>query len=213
MSWLLRILDDDDVAADQAKAAIVRCQTMFTLNSVRRVWEDQMKALAAERLHPGCDEPITDLDALDYIWDLPGDCSWSSEQTEPFRPHALDYYVGRTVEHVWGTGTIEKMAAGYGIRVWLPCAYCEKAGLWLYARPGCHTGAFCYLYDEQGQYALDLRNQIFVCPDCQGTHIARRKQLGLSVPDDEDSRDIVANEPEPILPVDNTLECEEYDNQ
>jgi hypothetical protein len=140
--------------------------SIFLLNGVNHIWESRMKELAAESLKPG-DEPIEDVDALDYVWNLHGDGSWSSKQTEPFRAMALDYYVGRKVRHVWGTGTIVKMKEGYGIKVRLPCSHagCRRT-ITVYAKPGCHRGAFCYVYDKDGNFLADLRDQSFDCGKC-----------------------------------------------
>lgn len=166
-------IDESDKAkVAQAEHLIGEIRSLWRLNRINRAWEDRMKALAAEELKPGSDELIEDMDALDYIWDLPGDRVWSSNQTEPFRPKALDYYVGRKVVHIWGTGEVVKIGktkrrdARYAIKVRMPCYYCKTSRVTVYAQPGCHNGAFCYIYDRQGNYLADLRNQIVVCRRC-----------------------------------------------
>ena len=91
---------------------IRRVDSMWELNGVEKTWEDQMKILAAERLKPGSDEVIEDLDALDYIWDMHGDYVITGDQL--YHARALDYYLGRKVSHVWGDGILMKIAYEYG---------------------------------------------------------------------------------------------------
>ena len=157
---------------DTALAAIKACQSVSHLASVVDEAQERIKDLAAEELHPGTDEVIEDLDLLDYIWKLKGDRVWSSKQTEPYRYWAIEHYLGRKVEHIWGVGTIVRMnpdskmsQAMFGIEVDLPCN-CGKTTKRVYARPGCHTGAFCYVYSQEGEFLADLRNQWFSCDDC-----------------------------------------------
>lgn len=167
-----QIYNDGKAREEAIKEHINQMTSLFQLNHVYKMWEDRMKELAAQVLKPGADEIIEEitggLSALDYIWKLHGDYSYSGNQTEPFRPNALDYYVGRKCYHVWGTGILVKMRDGYGIRVRLPCGTegC-KGRITVYARPGCHNGAFCYVYSKEGEYLADLRNQWFKCTKCK----------------------------------------------
>ena len=133
-----------------------------------------MNELAAAILKPGSRKTINDFDgglhALDYIWQLDGDRVWSSGQKEPFRPRAIDYYVGRKVEHVWGKGVLEKTpdgtaGHGYGIKLEYPC-YCGKKRYTMYAIPGVHIGGFAYLVQPGSHDFLDARNQVMTCPAC-----------------------------------------------
>jgi hypothetical protein len=160
-----------------AGAAVEAITSIGDLRSLRVDIEERMKALAAEILEPGSDKLIYDLHALDYIWDLSGDRV--TTVGKPYNLFAIDAYLGRKVEHVWGIGEIAKMepspdAKGkrwdgsmYGIKVELPCGRCEEATSTLYARPGCHAGAFCYLYTPDGTDHIDLRNFMWVCEDCR----------------------------------------------
>ena len=91
-------------ATDKIHALIQEETELWELNIVHEFWEERMKALGAERLKPGSDEPIEDMHALDYIWSLGGDRSISGDQV--YHPRAIDYYLGRTVCHVWGDGKL-----------------------------------------------------------------------------------------------------------
>lgn len=152
---------------------MAKVQGISNLSVFHREWEAQMKTLAAQTLKPGTDEVIEDLDALDYIWDLRGDYAFGPDL--PNRFHAIEEYLGRKVRHFWGEGTIvclpgfadsDAHVKKYGIEVTIPCR-CGKVDYTTWARPGCHTGAFCYVYDKDGEYILDLRNQTFVCKECK----------------------------------------------
>ena len=62
---------------------------------------------------------------------------------------------------------IVPMEETLAIRVSLPCARCGRNPMIAYARSGCHRGAFCYVYDAEGDFLADLRNQEYVCSRCQ----------------------------------------------
>ncbi len=157
------------------ESKIERVQDMGDLGCIARAAQERTKALAAEILKPGTEEPINEftdgLYALDYIWDLRGDSVFGSGR--PNKHRAIDYYLGRKVEHLWGEGVIVRMTpekvypAKYGIKIELPCHVddCESTST-RYAKPGCHSGAFCYLYDEDSKNMIDLRNQVFCCGEC-----------------------------------------------
>ena len=61
---------------------------------------------------------------------------------------------------------IVPMLETLAIRVSLPCARCGRNPMIAYARSGCHRGAFCYVYDSEGNFLADLRNQEYVCSRC-----------------------------------------------
>ena len=162
---------DKTQAKDVAKQAVSAVSDLTHLNELIVLTQEQIKKIAANTLKPGSKKPIDEIGVLDYIWDLPGDRSWSSKQKEPFRGKALDYYRGRKVRHVWGTGQLVKIKnkskeEWYGIRVVLTCIQCKKNKMTVYALPGCHVGAFCYIYDRSKKYLADLRNQSLVCDKC-----------------------------------------------
>lgn len=62
---------------------------------------------------------------------------------------------------------IVPMLETLAIRVSLPCARCGRNPMIAYARSGCHRGAFCYVYDAEGNFLADLRNQEYVCSKCR----------------------------------------------
>jgi hypothetical protein len=126
-----------------------------------------------------------ELSLLDYIWDLDGDRSmvgvngeWFSDGTGQRRPYCateIERYEGKRVRYVWGVGVIAPMKPTgrkprqrkvMGIRVELACAGGCGQNFTAYARPGCHTGAFCYVYSFEGKFLADLRNQEFCCDSC-----------------------------------------------
>jgi hypothetical protein len=72
---------------------------------------ERIKDLAAEILKPGSDEVITDTYTLDYIWDLSGDTSLTGDQI--YHRRAIDYYLGRTVDHGMWVGKLMKIAYDY----------------------------------------------------------------------------------------------------
>jgi hypothetical protein len=86
---------------------IDRAHSLRDLNIVHTVWEARMKELAAAILRPDSEETITDLYALDYIWGLHGDYSITGDQV--YHPRALDYYLGRYIEHIWGGGVLMRI--------------------------------------------------------------------------------------------------------
>lgn len=186
--------EDDRALVAHIKSCIERVGSTFELNSVHTDWEERMKELAAKTLKPGEDFPLQEweghLALLDYIWDISGDRMWSSSQTEPFRPRAVDYYIGRRCEHIWGDGVLVKIlskepheldklkedqyvirpnlaARGvkHGIKLDYPCE-CGKTKHEMFAVPGVHTGAFAYLLEEETDRHLDVRNQCITCDNC-----------------------------------------------
>jgi hypothetical protein len=62
---------------------------------------------------------------------------------------------------------IVPMLETLAIRVSLPCARCGGNPMIVYARSGCHRGAFCYVYDAEANFLADLRNQEYLCSRCQ----------------------------------------------
>ncbi|HLG75495.1 MAG TPA: hypothetical protein VKX46_03730 [Ktedonobacteraceae bacterium] len=62
---------------------------------------------------------------------------------------------------------IVPMLETLAIRVSLPCARCGRNPMIVYARSGCHRGAFCYVYDAEANFLADLRNQEYVCSRCR----------------------------------------------
>jgi hypothetical protein len=59
------------------------------------------------------------------------------------------------------------------IAVTLTCTRCKIEQITAYAGSGCHTGAFCYIFTQVGEYQADLRNQEYVCETCQEERAAR----------------------------------------
>lgn len=111
---------------------------LYNLNPLYLKWEERMKEIAFATLKVGTQEVIEEWDgglsALDYIWDLQGDYSWSGKQTTPYRSKAVEYFLGRKVNHIWGTGIIARMKdKGFGIRVRIRCGTCKsnKMTIWL----------------------------------------------------------------------------------
>lgn len=49
------------------------------------------------------------------------------------------------------------------IQVPLTCIYCEQNTTQVYVGSGLHNGAFCYVFDEEGNYQANLRDQDYVC--------------------------------------------------
>lgn len=196
----------EEPEGDNAKCGhiidLVKTMTGLSNLSIITPWiEDRMKAIAAEVLKPGSDEVITDTYILDYIWELTGDREITGNQV--YHRRAIDYYLGRTVDHGMWKGKLMKIAYEYGDeripheheyfnhgRVWLsdkdnpfnlpgrridygiaikfPC-HCGKVEYDMFAIPGVHTGGFAYLVAEDTDRYLDIRNQIRVCDDCEGT--------------------------------------------
>ncbi len=56
------------------------------------------------------------------------------------------------------------------IRVSLPCARCGRNPTTVFAMSGLQRGAFCYVYDQQGEYLANLREQEYVCSHCDRSH-------------------------------------------
>lgn len=161
---------------EEAIAAIQKVNDLGDLSSLRRVCDSRTKEIVRKEVGKSKLFNNDQLYLLDYVWDLRGDLSWASEPGkppynpetgEPFCEMEMDRYLGWKVESNVGNGTIAKMAdGGYGIRLRLPCNRCHKSRKTVYARPGCHVGAFCYIYDRYGKFLADLRNQEFVCWRC-----------------------------------------------
>ena len=108
-----------------------RVDSISELNCVERQWVERMKELAALVLKPGTDEVIDDLHVLDYLWHLDGDYCISGDQV--YHRRALDYYLGRKVEHhMLGEGTLFKIAYEYGDnRLKLEHEYYNVSRVWL----------------------------------------------------------------------------------
>lgn len=173
---------------DQVLELMATTTSISNLNRVHSYWEERMKELAAETLKPGSDETIEDLDALDYIWDITGDKAITGDQ--PYHARALDYYLGRKVEHIWGVGVLSKMpentpGGDYGIKVDYPCT-CGKKTYEMYAIPGVHIGGFAYLVEPGNKHYLDVRNQCRVCEECASV-VERQLEMIDQISLDKDS--------------------------
>lgn len=76
--------------------------------------------------------------------------------------------IGKEVDTYAGVvGRIVKCKdGGIRVRVRLSCPH-DKCRCWsiAYLRGGPHSGALCYVYDTNGNYLADLRNQNYVCND------------------------------------------------
>lgn len=79
----------------------------------------------------------------------------------------LDQIIGRQADWHGTPFPIVPFLGSIAIQVILPCARCGKNPDTVYARSGCHHGAFCYVYDQHGTFLADLRNQEYVCSECQ----------------------------------------------
>lgn len=158
---------DEKVKLERGLSAVEDLKEIRHLENIGRQADERIKALAAVILKPDSDDVIEMdvLHILDSIWDLGGDTVFANGL--PNKEKAVDYYLGRKVHHVWGTGVIAKMKqfGMRGIRVRLRCYHegCTRTKT-CYARPGCHQGAFCYMYSFAGKYWIDLRNQGYACP-------------------------------------------------
>ena len=60
----------------------------------------------------------------------------------------------------------------FAVQATLMCVKCGANPMIVYARSGCHHGAFCYVYDEEGGFLADLRNQEYVCDKCEAARKA-----------------------------------------
>jgi hypothetical protein len=80
---------------------------------------------------------------------------------------SLDPVFGRYAAWNGQAFPIVPMLETLAIRVSLPCARCSRNPMIAYARSGCLRGAFCYVYDAEGNFLADLRNQEYVCSRCQ----------------------------------------------
>jgi hypothetical protein len=49
----------------------------------------------------------------------------------------------------------------------LPCARCGEDPQVALIGSGLHSGAWCYVYDEDGAYVGNLRDQEYICATCQ----------------------------------------------
>ena len=140
---------------------------MSALRYVIRDCQEEMRKIADKTLKPGTDEVITDLATLDMAWGLPGG-HVDGDIEKPYLPRYLDFFVGRRVDTFGGVGPLVKTKDGYGIEIEMACSGegCTET-LKVYACPGCHLGAFCYVYDENGEFLADLRNQCYTCDKCR----------------------------------------------
>ena len=107
----------DEPEGDSAKCGhivglVKTMKGILHLNVITPWIEDRIKEIAAETLKPGTDEVITDTYALDYIWGLTGDREIRGNQV--YHRRAIDYYLGRTVDHGMWTGKLMKIAYEYG---------------------------------------------------------------------------------------------------
>lgn len=103
--------ESDEAIVGHAINCMKRVSNMFELNFIQRNWEEQMKKLAETQLNLGSDETITDLHALDYIWNLLGDHVMGCNQV--FHNRAIDFYLGRLVRHSCGVGKLMKIDYDY----------------------------------------------------------------------------------------------------
>lgn len=85
-------------------------------------------------------------------------------------------YFGRRVRDHGVLGTWSKTKNGYGFKIRLYCDYCSKEGIspWLASKKRWAVGflsegapGLCYVHDYRGKFLADLRNQVFVCDDCE----------------------------------------------
>lgn len=158
--------DPQDVYKDIA-AGVEQLDCISNLESLSRKCEERMKVIA---LRIFGDEIICDVTTLDQIWNLPGD--YISGPDKPYKFHFIEHFLGRKVHFHIGEGVIEKLPgtkdgpdAKFGIRVGIPCI-CGKETRIVWARSGLHTGAFCYVYDENCVFVADMRDQCLTCDDC-----------------------------------------------
>ena len=56
------------------------------------------------------------------------------------------------------------------IRTTIPCGLCYKEHVTITVVSGCHSGAFCYVVEENNpdKIIADLRNQTAACQTCTG---------------------------------------------
>lgn len=47
-----------------------------------------------------------------------------------------------------------------------PCSRCGQHPITVYAASGLHKGAFAYMYDKQGNYLYNRRDEVYVCKEC-----------------------------------------------
>ena len=92
-------------------------------------------------------------------------------------PEVMEQHVGKEVDYHLGTGVLSKMDGGrYGILLSIPCYDCLKSEIEVYARPGLHSGAFCYVYDKAGKYLANMRDQVYTCEGCRGDDEQEKEQ-------------------------------------
>jgi hypothetical protein len=103
-------------------------------------------------------EMLVDLNTLD---------EWLEESTP------LDQIIGRLADWHGEPFPIVAFRDSVAIKVTLSCVRCKGNPTTVYARSGCHTGAFCYVYNEDGQFQADLRNQEYVCDLCNALTASR----------------------------------------
>jgi hypothetical protein len=103
-------------------------------------------------------EMLVDLNTLD---------EWLEDGT------SLDQVVGRLADWHGEPFSIVAFQDSVAIKVTLLCRQCKSNPTTVYARSGCHAGAFCYVYNEDGQFQADLRNQEYVCDLCNALTAGR----------------------------------------
>lgn len=86
------------------------------------------------------------------------------EELDDMSDAELQRSVGRGVDtYVGVVGDVFRCKdGGIRVRVRLPCAKCGRRKTH-YLSGGPHHGALCYVYDTNGSFLADLRNQQFVC--------------------------------------------------
>ena len=52
------------------------------------------------------------------------------------------------------------------LRKRLHCHRCGKLGITVYFHSGLHRGAWCYAYNKRGKYLANMRDQNYVCVEC-----------------------------------------------
>ena len=112
---------------------------------------------------------VTIAAALEVLVDL----NWLDELLEEEVP-PIQQLVGRSADWHGKPSLIVPFKESLAIKVTLECARCGKNPTTVYARSGCHAGAFCYVYSESGEFQADLRNQEYVCDVCDALVAARR---------------------------------------
>lgn len=79
-------------------------------------------------------------------------------------------------------GDIGKLTQIQGLlRIQAPmsCAICGGNPITVYAGPGPHSGAWCYVYDENNAWLGDLRDNEYQCETCQAERKAQKEARRL----------------------------------